>query len=737
MGEGLARDKKVDPDVRTLSAAVSLAALSISSISQAQVQTADSANGNPAGALVAAGAAAATAAQDDGVEIIVTGRSEGYLALDVVRAAKTDTPLRDIPQAISVVTREQLDDQAMQDLGDVLRYTPGVSINQGEGHRDQITIRGQNTTADFFVDGIRDDIQYFRPLYNLERVEILKGSNALLFGRGGGGGVINRVTRSPVLGESFGGGTFSVDTFGAFALTGDANASLSESAAVRVNAVYEEYDNHRDFFGGDRFAVNPTLGFAPGEDTRLLFSYEYVDDQRTVDRGVPAMPGGIEGDPVGPVRGFRDTFFGDPDANLTTFEGHILRGRLIHDFTEDLRYDLTVHYADYDKLYRNLYPVGSDPVGGTVTLDGYRDTTQRENFIVQGNLLWTGETGAIGHTLLAGYEYGDQQSDNARRDVFFADSMDDQISFAFSDPLMVPAFSFPVNVRQSMSDVEFLSFYIQDQISIGDHFDIVAGIRYDRFEIEVDDIQNGLMLGRTDTEWSPRLGLIYKPIEPVSLYISYTRTFLPRAGDQFLNLTPSDATLAPERFDNYEIGAKWDVTPDIRLSAAIFRLDRENGVVADPNDPGNAILTGSRTEGFEAQLTGEILPGWQVNAGYSYLDADERGRLVGTMLANRTIGNVPRHQFSLWNRYDIDQTWGVGGGVTHQSSQFASLSNAVRLPSFTRFDAALYVRLTDAIEAQVNIENLFDERYFPAAHNDNNISTGEPFNARFTLRARF
>lgn len=694
--------------------------------------------GAPAFAQTAGDAAQGedTAAEDQR-EIIVTGRSEGYLALDIVRAAKTPTPLVDIPQAISVYTREQIEDQALQDLADVLRYTPGVSSNQGEGHRDQISIRGQDTTADFFVDGVRDDVQYYRPLYNLERVEILKGSNALLFGRGGGGGVVNRVTKTPVLGETFYGGSASVDTFGAFALTSDVNAALGDSAGLRINTMYEEFDNHRDAFGGNRIAINPTIGAALGEKTRLLFSYEFIDDDRIVDRGIPSTTGGTIANPAGPVRGVYRTFFGSPELNTTSLEAHILRGRLEHSFTDTLRFDMTVQYADYDKAYTNLFAAASNLAAGRVTLDSYRDTTQRENFFVQGNLVWTGQTGPLSHTLLAGFEYGDQQSANARQNGRFATSGTNVATFAFTDPLVIPAITFPVNNRNTRSQVNFTSVYLQDQIGIGEYFDLVLGARYDRFEIDVNDIQAGRLLARTDTEWSPRLGLIFKPMEQMSFYASYTKTFLPRSGDQFLSLTPAQATLAPESFDNYEIGAKWDIADNLRVSAAIFQLDRENGVVVDPANPANSILTGSRTRGFEAQFTGQILPGWQVNAGYSYLDADERGRVVAGALANRAIGQVPRHMASLWNRYDVNERLGFGLGVTHQASQFASISNTVRLPAFTRVDAALFFKLTDQIEAQVNVENLFDTRYFPASHNDNNITTGEPINARFTVRARF
>lgn len=677
---------------------------------------------------------AAAAAMQPG--IIVTGQ---YQPPAITSATKTQTPLIDIPQSLSVISREQLDDQMLTDLGDVLRYTPGASIGQGEGHRDQITIRGQNTTADFFVDGIRDDVQYFRPLYNLERVEILRGSNALIFGRGGGGGVINRVTKTAVIGETFGSASASVDSFGSTYLSGDVNTAVSANLGLRLNAFYEGLGNHRDFYSGDRFAFNPTFAFAPGANTRIEASYEYIDDDRSVDRGVPASGGA-------PLMGFDNTFFGSPEFNLTRFEGHVVRARLTHDFSESLSFNQTVQYGDYDKLYQNVFATGFDAAAGTVTFDGYRDTTGRENFIAQGNLVWEGEAGGLGHTLLLGYEYGDQQTANGRRNVFFQASQDNVVTFPFSDPLALPAFSFPAVNRDTTSDAQFLSFYAQEQLSIGDHIILIGGIRYDRFDLQVIDAievadgpgdGNDGILGRVDHVWSPRAGLIVKPIENLSLYASYSRSFLPRSGDQFLSLTPSQETLAPERFDNYEIGVKWDPIAELSLTAAVFRLDRENGTTPDPANPGNAILTGSRTEGFEFQLVGRLLPGWQINAGYSYLDADERGRVVGGVLANREIAQVPEHMVSLWSRYDISERFGFGAGLTHQSSQFASIGNSVRLPGYTRVDAAIYYVVSDNIELQLNVENLFDEDYFPAAHNDNNISTGEPLNARLTARVMF
>jgi len=682
----------------------------------------------------------------DDQEIIVTGEKEGYVAISSA-GLKTDTPLIDTPQTVSVVTREQLDDQALQDIGDILRYTPGASIGQGEGNRDQITIRGQNTTADFFVDGIRDDVQYFRPLYNIERVEIHKGPNAMIFGRGGGGGIVNRVTKSPIADRQFGEATASVDSFGAYFLSGDLNLAVDDTAAFRINGLYEEFNNHRNFYDGRRFAVNPTFGAELDDQNRILLSYEYVDDDRAVDRGNPAELRATGNscsfaDPCGPLTEYRDTFFGQPGTNRTTLQAHIVKLRVEHDFSDELMFSATTQYGDYDKLYRNIYPVDArsndirlTPSGNSVTLDGYVDTTDRENFITQSNLLWTGDTGAFGHSLLLGYEIGQQQSANARRDILFAASNDDLVVVPLTDPIAVPAFTFPVFNRSTFSNLKFLSLYVQDQISIGDHFDIIGGVRFDRFDLDVNDIQSGLLLNRTDEKFSPRFGAIYKPQENISIYASYAKSFLPRSGDQFLTLTPNTANLAPETFVNYEIGVKWDLTSGLSLTTALFRLDRDDQAILLDNQ-GNSTLSGSRTEGVEFQLVGKLTESWQINAGYSYLNGQQRN---ATTIGGQDLRlfQVPEHMVSLWTKYDFTEQFAGGIGVTHQASQFATNDNSVRIPAFTRVDAALYYDLSEKVQVQLNVENLFDETYFPSVHNNDNISTGEPLNARLTVKFGF
>ena len=668
-----------------------------------------------------------TALADDHDEIIVTGQT---LANEKFSATKTPTLIINVPQSLSITTDEQIAEQGFASIGDVIAYTPGVSMGLGEGHRDQITIRGQNTTADFFLDGLRDDVQYYRPLYNIAQIEVLRGSNAMIFGRGGGGGVINRVTKRAVLGEAFNTLTASVDSLGSYALSTDNNFQLGDMGALRFNGVYEGLNNHRDFYEGDRFALNPTARFEIDPDTHFGLSYEYVDDDRLVDRGVPSLDGV-------PLEGYNQTFFGDPDFNRTTLAAHIGRARFDHKFSDDWSFNATLQYADYDKLYQNLYPVGFDDVTTRVTLDGYRDTTDRQNFVAQANMIAELDMGGLHHTLLFGAEFADQDTSNARRDVLFDDSQDDQISFAFSDPLSVPDYAFPVFNRNRDSNVKVFSIYGQDQIDIGGHLKLVGGLRFDSFEINVDDIVAGAQFSRQDDEISPRLGLIYKPQENVSLYSSYSRSFLPRSGDQFLSLSPTTAALAPEKFENYELGAKWDLHAALALTASIFQLDRENGTVVDPADAGNSLLTGSRTQGFELQLQGELAENWYMSAGYSYLDAEERGRVSGGQINNRTLSQVPDHMISVWNRYDLSERLGLGLGAIYQAAQYASISNNVKLPDFVRVDAAAYYSLSETMELQLNVHNLLDSSYFPSAHNDNNIATSKPLNGRVTLRTKF
>jgi catecholate siderophore receptor len=683
-------------------------------------------------ALAAPAAALADSAAEDSQDtILVTGRAEGYVATNSVTATKTDTPLIDVPQSISVVTREQLDDQALHGIGDVLRYVPGITVGQGEGNRDQITLRGQNTTSDFFLDGVRDDVQYFRSLYNIERVEILKGPYALIFGRGGGGGIVNRVQKAPSAERLFAGVDASANSFGAWDIATDLNAPIGAGGAIRVNATYEQIEGHRDHVDGERYALNPYLGFDLGSGWKAGLSYEYVHDDRVTDRGVPSL-GCTQPCTPAPLEGYRATFFGVPGINRTEIDAHIVKARLDGQLAPGLAWSTTLLYGDYDKYYTNVYANGPVNVStNSVALAGYTDPTQRENFIAQSNLVWDVALGGIANKILFGLEYGAQDSANQRRNATLSAGTINLGNIVY------PTVTFGGLNRETQSNVRFFSVYGQDQISFGDHVDLVVGLRFDRFDIAGTDFAPNpdRPFSRVDEKVSPRVGLVIKPRENVSLYGSFSRSFLPRSGDQFLSLTTTQENLAPEQFTNYEIGAKWDIRANLNVTAALFQLDRTNATTPDPANPAATINVGTtRTRGVELALVGRITRQWQVSGGYTYQDA----KLAGNDFVR--LGQVPRHQLALWNRYDVSDMVGAGLGIIHQSSQFAAIRTSAattRLPAFTRVDAALFYNPSETLQLQLNVENLFDTDYFADAHNNNNITPGAPLNARLTARLRF
>jgi len=693
--------------------------------------------------------------QDQLSETVIYGESSELP--NEVTAFRTETPLLDVPQSITVISEEQIEKQGFTSLGEIVDYTPGLTNTQGEGHRDAIVFRGVRSTADFYVDGVRDDVQYYRALYNVEQVEVLRGPSALFFGRGGTGGVINRVMKKPVIGDDFNSYQVSVDTFGGTLAQFDYNQSLyreAESlsasgkdvvtvedpfAAFRINAFYEYLNNHRDFFDGHRYGVNPTFAIDLGPDTRLDLSYEFNDHERFIDRGIPV---GSDGRPVDALRG---VVFGDEDLNQSNLESHAVSATLNHQFSDSWKSRVKMFYGDYDKRYQNFYASDYDELTDIVGIDGYVDTTRRSNLVFSGDLIGEFETFGIGNKLILGTEYIHTSSDQNRFNSFWDTTQDDVEFFDAADFRLqggsgvnaagvVANNSFNTDLADDTRvDIDTYSFYLQDEIALHRMLDLVLGARFDSFDIEVFNAVNGETRSRVDEAISPRLGLVFKPIERASIYGSYSETFLPRSGEQFANINGDNNALDPNTYSNLEGGIKFDLFPDLSLNLAIFEIEESSPQVSDA-DPSTLDVIDTQTTGFETQLRGNLTSRWDVSLGYSYLNGEQIDRGGPTGLRPREL---PENTFSIWNGYQLTDRFGLGLGVVYQDDSFINNSNTATLPGYTRVDAALYYQLKDNLRLQVNFENLFDTVYYPSSHSTHQVTVGRPFNAAISISGSF
>jgi catecholate siderophore receptor len=419
-----------------------------------------------------------------------------------------------------------------------------------------------------------------------------------------------------------------------------------------------------------------------------------------------------------------------------------------HEFNDRVRIRNHTRYGNYDKIYQNVFPGAVNTAGTAVQITAYNNRMERENLFSQTDLLFKAETGALRHSLLAGIELGRQVTDNFRNTGFFDTVAPGTTSVTV--PLTDPRTSLPVSFRQSPTDADnhgvakIAALYVQDQIDLSAHWLATFGLRYDNFRVDFDNHRTGQTFSSDDGLLSPRAGLIYKPVEPLSVYASYSLSYQPRAGAQLSSLTLTNQALDPEKFTNYEVGAKWEFLPTLAFTAAAYRLERTNVAIPDPLDSTRSILIdGQRVKGVELGISGNITRAWSILGGYAYQDGEVVSNQSATLLQGARLAALPKNTFSLWNRYDINPVWGVGLGIVRRADMLAAAENLatpasnVTLPSFTRVDAAAFLTLSPRFRAQLNVENLFDEDYFASANSNTNITPGSPRAAHITLMATF
>ncbi|MBU1351626.1 MAG: TonB-dependent siderophore receptor [Gammaproteobacteria bacterium] len=668
---------------------------------------------------------------------------DGYSPAASTAATKGSAPLRDVPQAVNVVPAQLLRDQGARSMEDALRNVPGVAMSHGDGQRDQVVIRGFTAIADQFVDGVRDDALYFRDLADIERIEVLKGPAAVLYGRGSSGGLINRVTKKPKFGETSGEATLGLGSFDFRRATADVNVGISDTAAFRINAAVEDSGSYRDQQFVKRHNFAPSLALKLAAQTDLLLQYTYARDKRLTDFGIPALNGR-------PVNVPASTYYGSSNAaqdDTTTSTMQSFAATLNHRFNAAWSVRNVTRLYDYALDRYNTLPSGTtDPVNMTVGRTRAFILRDEKGVFNQTDVTWRNRLGGLKQDWLMGMELGQQK----KRSESVSGGADRVSIFnPIAAAPIIPAANYNAdNAIPSHTTQDTAALYWQDQITLAPQWKALVGARYDVFKQQTAYDRKLTTLSRTDRKFSPRAGLVWQPSDTVSYYVSYSRSFQPSA--EAFALSASNTASEPEITQNKEIGFKLDLLDGrMSITGALFNLERTNIKNSDPANPSRQINVGTqRTNGLELTTNGRLPGRWDVSAGYAWLDGRmtkslaTTGSLQSPTVAVPAQGKVaaltPRNSAFLWAMKDMGHGLRVGGGVNYVGARFTSLTNLVTLPSYTTLDAALQYTL-GRWGVDVNIKNLTNRKYYVSAHgsNDNLILPGSPRALQVTLRTHF
>ncbi len=681
-------------------------------------------------------------------------------SLVTIASTATRLPLSVLqtPQQLDVLTPELLRSRATESMKAALELIPAAGLQLGEGRRDNFFLRGFNAVNDMYIDGVRDDAQYYRDLSNTERIEVLEGPAAVLYGRGSSGGLINRITRKPSLGGtlfelsdttgSYGNqrGTADLDTLIPATLIPATLIPASISPAtrhlgLRLTGAAEQSGSQRHDFWLSRYTFATTLAWHPSPATTLSAQVERLRDDRLPDRGIPYLPATGLPAPV-PIGNFYGYVGPQPGSNF--IHSAVTDGTLDekHDLASGWQLHATQRLAGYTTGFANMYASSVAPIAGNandylVYRGEYNGTqlwrTAFANLEASRTLRWLGST----QTILIGTEYGRESTDATQYT-----GPTNQTPVDLLNPAPVAPVLSTTLAKNNRFLAQTYAVYVQDLIQLAPHWKALVGARLDSFRQALDlypPTNTAPNLGRTDNDVSPRAGLVYQPRPSYSTYLNYSRTFDPSG--EGLTLATNNAQLAPEVTQNYETGAKANLLHDRLLAtASLFRLDRTNIKTTDPNNPTALVNLGEqRTNGAELNLQGAINRHWQLFGGYAWLDA----RIVssttlsnGVNLQGDRPAMVPLHSGAIWTTYTFTNGFGFGGGMVARSMQFAATDNLAHLPAYARLDAAIFYRRR-RFDLQANLQNLANQRIYDAAQSDYQIYPAAPLSGSFTARYRF
>ncbi|MGZ8226649.1 MAG: TonB-dependent receptor [Methylococcaceae bacterium] len=653
--------------------------------------------------------------------------------------SKTEMAIRDIPQSVSVVKKELIQSQNAFNLRDALKNVSGLTIAAGEGGRtgDSITLRGFSANSDNYLDGVKENGQYNRDTFFIEKAEVLKGASSILFGRGATGGVINQVAKRPTGKTAINGG-FTYGLYDFKRTTIDAETTYKDLSA-RLNALYQDTESFRDYNDNTRWGIAPSFKLKLGEDTDLSMNLLHQEEQGVFDYGVPMFRGKPADVPINTYYGFTDNRLMDTDTYVATIA-------LSHRFNDDFSVKNTVRVGTYERNYlTHLFGSVTD-TGATSTVARTQALRRNEqdNVYNQTDFVYKKPLFGFNNTLMFGSEFGWENYDFKSKNSTGVDpiSIFNPVLSASSTGL---ATDFSGELATSRyTEAQTYAGYVLDQFELSPEWKLLAGTRYDQFDAQQMDRLSVDSFSRNDSQWSPRTSLVWQPDKAQSYYFSYGASFNPSA--ESLSLNESTANLPPEKNRNFEIGAKYDLL-DGRLSAtaALFRLEKTNARTADPNDSNLTILAGEqRTDGFEFGLAGEVLPNWDMSMTYAYLDAEisksnttATGSVSGLTksLQGMNATNVPEHSGVFWNSFHITDHWEIGGGVFYASDRYADSVNEVTLPGYARLDAVVAYHQKH-YDIQMNVFNLTDTVYYESGQTRSALP-GAPVSGQLSVNFKY
>ncbi len=689
--------------------------------------------------ISAASAAQSTADTLEMDTAVIVDQADSKFQNKNASSPKFTAPLVDTPRTVNVIPEQLIKERGATSLQDVLRTTPGVTLGSGEGGTptgDRPFIRGYEASTDIFIDGMRDYARGSHETFNLESVEVIKGPSSAYTGRGGTGGSINLSTKKPKL-DNFLEGTVGIGNGGQNRQTLDGNYMLTDSVAVRLNLMRMGGDiPGRDDVEYDRWGIAPTISFGLGTPTRVTLSYAHIENKDTPDMGIP-----FKNDANGrntPIKVDRDNFYGRKklDFNKNVFDTATV------DFEHDINDAFTLRNATRYGTSLNHYLFSrptfdnckAGDTGSCATEDGDLQFTRgnraryrkSESIINQTDVYGTFNTGTLEHSLTAGTEFSREEISSKTMTAKAAEGTD-----SFWNPNSGGRYDKSISYGPKLKDgdIKTMAYYVFDTVKLNERWSLNGGVRYDKFKVYKNETESRGKLvpsqSREDGMWNYQAGVVFKPAQNGSIYLSYGTSSNP-SGENLGQAGGADGPasaaavndLKPEKSRSIELGTKWDVLNEkLSLTAAVFETKKTDARSYDPLTDDVSLAGENRVRGIELGATGSITDKWDIWAGYTYLDPKVKKYRVGeNVYDGNQIKFIAKNSATLWTTYEPIKDWTIGGGVSYVGERYVDDENSLKLPSHTLYDAMVGYQMTRNFELQLNVNNITDTRVYDASH---------------------